>query len=169
LNANKLTTQLAHQAEAIGALVQGVPDEQARWKPGPDHWSILEVIHHLYDEEIEDFRAHLDHILYHADQPWPRIDPGGWVTQRRYNQQDPAAVLARFLAARQDSLAWLASLDEPDWNAAIAMPWGSLTAGDMLASWAAHDLLHLRQLVELHYAWTRQDVAPHGVEYAGDW
>jgi uncharacterized protein (DUF433 family) len=160
--------QLSHQAEAIRALVHGVPDAQARWKPSPDDWSILEVIHHLVDEEIEDFRRHLDHILYHADQPWPRIDPGGWVTQRRYNEQDPAAVLAKFLAEREKSLAWLATLGSAGWHAAIAMPWGSLTAGDMLASWAAHDLLHLRQLVELHYAWTQQALAPYSVEYAGE-
>ena len=169
MNLDHLTAQLARQAEAIRALVHGVSDEQARWKPDPDHWSILEVTHHLYDEEIEDFRAHLNHILYHADQPWPRIDPGGWVTQRRYNEQDPAAMLAKLLAERQKSLAWLRSLAAPDWAAAIAMPWGSLTAGDMLASWAAHDLLHLRQLVELHFAWTQRSVAPHSVEYAGDW
>jgi len=169
VNLDHLTTQLAYQAEAIRALVQGVSDDQARWKPSADDWSILEVIHHLYDEEVEDFRRHLDHILYHADQPWPRIDPGGWVTQRRYNQQDPAEMLAKFLAARQESLAWLRSLDAPDWHAAITMPWGALTAGDMLASWAAHDLLHLRQLVELHYAWTQRAVAPHSVEYAGEW
>jgi hypothetical protein len=169
MDLDHVITQLTRQAEAIRALVQGVPDDQARWKPSPDDWSTLEVVHHLCDEEIEDFRRHLDHILFHADQPWPRIDPGGWVTQRRYNQQDPAAVLAKFLAARQESLAWLAGLDAPDWNATVAMPWGSLTAGDMLASWAAHDLLHLRQLVELHYAWTRQAVAPYSVEYAGDW
>jgi hypothetical protein len=169
MDLDRITRQLAYQAEAICALVEGVLDAQARWKPGPDDWSILEVIHHLVDEEIEDFRAHLDHILHRADQPWPRIDPGGWVTQRRYNEQDPAAVLAKFLAARQESLAWLATLGAADWQAAIAMPWGSLTAGDMLASWAAHDLLHLRQLAELHYAWTRQAVAPFSVEYAGDW
>ncbi len=78
-------------------------------------------------------------------------------------------MLAKFLAARQESLAWLNNLESPDWDAAIAMPWGSLTAGDMLASWAAHDLLHVRQLVELRYAWTQQAAAPHSVEYAGDW
>lgn len=169
MDADRHAVELARHVEAIRALVHGVPDEQARWKPGPDDWSILEVIHHLYDEEIEDFRAHLDHILHHADQPWPRIDPGGWVKERRYNEQDPAAVLTRFLAARQESLAWLAGLEAPDWNAAFAMPWGSLTAGDMLASWVAHDLLHLRQLVELDYAWMQHTAAPFSVEYAGEW
>lgn len=169
MDLQSIITQLTRQAEAIRALVEDVPHKQARWKPSPDDWSILEVIHHLYDEEIEDFRRHLDHILYHADQPWPRINPGGWVTERRYNEQEPDALLAKFLAARQESLAWLATLGAADWHAAIAMPWGALTAGDMLASWAAHDLLHLRQLVELHFAWTRQAVAPYSVEYAGEW
>ena len=149
-------------------LVQGVPDEQARWKPSPNEWSILEVIHHLVDIEIEDFRANLDHILNHADQPLPSFDPQEWVTQRRYNQQNTAKVLEKFLAARQESLAWLHSLGSPDWNAAITEPWGSLSAGDILVSWAAHDLLHLRQLVELHYAWTKQAAAPHSPEYAGE-
>ena len=39
----------------------------------------------------------------------------------------------------------------------------------MLAAWVAHDLLHLRQLVELHYAWTAQQLQPYSVAYAGDW
>lgn len=169
MDLDRLTSQMAQQAEAIRALVQGVPDEQARWKPSPNDWSILEVIHHLVDIEIEDFRANLDHILHHADQPLPSFDPQEWVTQRRYNQQDTAKVLEKFLAARQESLAWLHSLGSPDWNAAITEPWGSLSAGDILVSWAAHDLLHLRQLVEVHYAWTKQAAAPHSPEYAGEW
>ena len=49
------------------------------------------------------------------------------------------------------------------------MPWGKLTAGDLLASWAAHDLLHLRQLNELRYAYLIQVAAPYSVRYAGDW
>jgi hypothetical protein len=80
-------------AQAIQALVQGISDELARWKPGPGDWSILEVINHLHDEEIEDFRAHLDLILNRGDEPWPRIDPEGWVVERRYNERDLAQSL----------------------------------------------------------------------------
>lgn len=161
--------QMTQQAAAIEALAGGVSAEQARWKPSPDDWSILEVINHLADEEVEDFRTHLDHILYHRDDPWSLIDPQGWVTQRRYNERDLGASLARFLAARRESLSWLAALPSPDWEAAVQAPWGALHAGDMLASWAAHDLLHLRQLVELRYADTLRQVAPYSVRYAGDW
>jgi len=38
-----------------------------------------------------------------------------------------------------------------------------------MAAWVAHDLLHLRQLVELHYAWTVAKAAPYSLQYAGEW
>jgi hypothetical protein len=160
---------MAGNAQAIQALVQGVSDEQARWRPGPDYWSMLEVINHLYDEEIEDFRAHLDLILHHRGEPWPRIDPQGWVVARGYNERDPAQSLQAFLHARQASLTWLEALSSPDWQAVYRAPFGEITAGDMLASWVAHDLLHMRQLVELHWAQTARIVQPHSVAYAGAW
>jgi hypothetical protein len=46
---------------------------------------------------------------------------------------------------------------------------GPISAGDLAASWAAHDLLHIRQLVELRRARLLALTAPHRTEYAGDW
>ena len=164
-----LVSQMGKHAEVIQALVQDVSHEQARWKPIADDWSMLEVVNHLYDEEREDFRAHLDLILHRPDEPWPRIDPRGWVTARRYNERDPAQSLGDFLRAREESLAWLHGLSTPNWQATYEAPFGEITAGDMMAAWAAHDLLHLRQLVELEWAYTVQLVQPYRVMYAGDW
>lgn len=69
--------QMANQAGIIHSLTLGISDVQARWKPDPQSWSILEVINHLYDEECADFRVCLDIILHHPDQPWPPINPQG--------------------------------------------------------------------------------------------
>ena len=164
-----IVTQLTRQAEAIYALASLTGDEQARWRPTPGDWSLLEVIHHLLDEEVEDFRTHFDHILFHASDPWPRIDTQSWVTARRYNERSLQDVLARFIDERHASLRWLTSLEAADLDAAVPAPWGALRAGDLLAAWAAHDLLHLRQLVELHFAWTGRASAPYLLDYAGDW
>lgn len=162
--------QLATQAERIRQLCAGVEDEQARWRPEADAWSMLEVVNHLADEERADFRVRLDCILYRPDEPWPPIDPGAWVLERDYNGRDLPESLARFSEAREESLAWLRSLGNPDLDARAAAPWGgALCGGDMLAAWVAHDLLHMRQLVELHYAWTRRQLRPWSVAYAGDW
>jgi len=161
--------QLEAHSQAIRALVVGLTVEQARWKPDPETWSVLEALNHLVDEEIYDFRAHLDHILHTPDQTWPEIDPVGWVSQRHYNEQDLHDTLDRFDSEREKSLTWLAKLSAPDWDAAVTQPWGNLSAGDMLASWLAHDLLHVRQLVELRYLITQKACQPYMIEYAGKW
>jgi hypothetical protein len=169
MNSDQLFAQMAASAERIRSLATAVSEEQARWKPDPDSWSILEVINHMYDEERKDFRVRLDIILHHPDQPWPPIDPGGWVTERKYNQRDLSQSVANFQQERETSLAWLKGLSEPNWGVAVAAPFGEVRAGDMFAAWVAHDLLHTRQLVELHWLYTLRAVQPFRVEYAGEW
>jgi hypothetical protein len=169
MDLDQLISQMTHNAQRIRALAEGVSDHQARWKPDPASWSVLEVVNHLLDEEREDFRAHLDLALHRPDETWTSIDPAGWVTQRRYNERDPRESLESFLTARQESLAWLRGLASPNWEATYEAPFGHITAGDIFASWVAHDLLHMRQLVELHWASTTLLVAPYKVNYAGSW
>jgi hypothetical protein len=156
-------------AERIKAMAMGVSPEQARWKPDPSSWSILEVINHLYDEEREDFRVRLDYILHHPDQEWPPIDPEGWVVERRYNERELESSLEGFLEERRASLEWLQSLGSVDWDTELISDFGSMTAGDMFASWVTHDQLHLRQLVELHRDYTKIQARPYQIEYAGPW
>jgi hypothetical protein len=169
MDQQQAAARLDASAAIVAALIRDVADEQARWKPTPDDWSILEVANHLYDEEREDFRARLDLTLHHPGRPLPPIDPQGWVTARDYNGRDLAESLARFLDERQRSVAWLRSLADPDWSRLAANQQWPLRAGDLLAAWVAHDLLHLRQLVELHYRWIARETTPYQVDYAGPW
>lgn len=162
--------QLAAQQPAILALAEGLGAEDLRWRPAPGQWSMLEVLCHLLDEEREDFRQRLDLALHQPGAPWPPIDPQGWVLARAYQERDPAATMAGWRTERQRSLAWLRSLGAPDLGAVARHPGGfELRAGDLLAAWVAHDLLHLRQLVELRYGLAQQHAAAFSVEYAGDW
>lgn len=169
MNLDHFITQMATNAETIRQLTVGVSDEQARWKPDSESWSVLEVINHLVDEERLDFRVRLDHILHKPGVEPPDIHPERWVTERGYNERQLTPSLDAFLQARADSLAWLRGLGAPDWEAAFTAPWGTIRAGDMFAAWVAHDVLHMRQLVELHYAWTTRQVQPYSVRYAGEW
>jgi hypothetical protein len=162
-------SQLVQGAETIRSLVAGVSAAEARVRPAPDAWSLLEVVCHLHDEEREDFRPRLDVVLHRPDEAWVRIDPAGWVTARRYNERDLDETLKGFLAERARSLEWLAGLTAPDWSREYRAPFGPITAGDLLASWAAHDLLHTRQLVELRRARLLAETTGHSTQYAGDW
>ena len=164
-----LYQHLAHGAEVIHALVMGVTQDEACIRPEPGAWSILEVMCHLLDEEREDFRQRLDIILHRPADKWPPISPGGWVTERRYNERSLSETLGSFLAEREKSVSWLQSLQAPDWEAEYTAPFGTIKAGDMLAAWTAHDILHTRQLVELRYSRILSLAEPYGVRYAGDW
>jgi hypothetical protein len=162
--------QLTIHGTSISGLCAAVSQAHGRRKPDPGSWSILEVINHLYDEEREDFRQRLDLTLHRPETEWPSIDPEGWVTSRDYQQRDLQQSIANFAAERQRSIEWLQSLHQPDWSRARTHPSGFvLRAGDLLSAWVAHDILHLRQLVELHYHLATVEAAPYAVEYAGDW
>lgn len=163
-------TQLRAGGAALAALFAGWTDDEARWRPDPESWSLLEVACHLLDEEREDFRRRLDLTLHAPETEWPPIDPAGWVATRDYNSRNLATVTAEFQAERQASLTWLEGLGAPDLEQFRVHPQGfTLRAGDLLAAWVAHDSLHLRQLNELRYALIARRTAPYSVEYAGEW
>jgi len=169
MNLKKCILQLDNQLKAILALVNDLTIDQARWKPSPEDWSILEVLNHLVDEEQLDFRRHLHHILFTPNNPWPEIAPQDWAVDKKYNQQALPQILINFKSEREKSIEWLKSLTDPNWNKSVKLSWGKISAGDMIASWLAHDLLHLRQLIELRYHLTQSGSAPFNLDYAGKW
>ena len=164
-----LYTELVNSTEMIRALLVGVGPEAAQIKPSRGSWSILEVVCHLYDEEREDFREHLDFILHRQHEEWHSIAPTAWVKLRKYNQQNFKTMQKNFFNEREKSLAWLKGLKNADWNKAYTSKFGSKKAGEMFASWVAHDNLHVRQLVELRRAYIERITQPYDIQYAGDW
>ena len=78
-------------------------------------------------------------------------------------------MINRYLELRNDSLDWLDSLRYPDWEKTFDAPFGEISAGDMFASWVTHDLLHLRQLIELQRSYLEEKSKPYDLDYAGEW
>jgi hypothetical protein len=159
---------LQNNALVIQQLLVGVSEDLARWKPEVDEWCMLEVINHLYDEELLNFPAHLKEVL--EGKYWTPIDPAAWVKEHGYAQKEWAISVQAFLSARETSVQWLENnYDSWDLEKRIDTPFGSLSAGDIFHSWLAHDFLHLRQLIQLHYQYAAVQAAPYQVRYAGEW
>ena len=173
LDSARLRDRLARFPAALRALVAVADARDARWKPAPAHWSILEVCCHLLDEEREDFRPRIESTLADPASPWPRLELEGIAERRRYNEQDLEATLAAFTDARAANIAWLdtaLAARDADFGKAYQHPrFGALHAGMLLASWAAHDALHLRQLSRRLHDLAARDAGPYGVQYAGEW
>lgn len=166
---NTLYQELVNSTGMIKALMAGITQDEAQIKPNPDSWSILEVVCHLYEEEREDFREHLDFILHRQNEEWHRIDPEGWVIERKYNLQNFVEMQEKFLVERKQSLEWLRGLPNPNWETTYTSQYGSVSAGEMFACWIAHDNLHIRQLVELRRSRIERITKPYDIQYAGDW
>jgi hypothetical protein len=161
--------ELTNSTEMIRALLVRITQEEAQIKPDPESWSILEVVCHLYDEEREDFREHLDFILHRQKEEWHAIDPQSWVRERNYNQQNLDEMKDKFFAERSKSIEWLETLSNVDWETIYTSQYGSVSAGEMLSCWIAHDNLHIRQLVELRRYRIKNITVPYSLEYAGEW
>lgn len=164
-----LYQELVHSTEMIRALLAGIGEDEAKIRPSRGSWSILEVVCHLYDEEREDFREHLDFILHRRHEEWHPIAPTAWVKLRKYNQQNFKSMKRKFFKEREKSLAWLKTLKHVDWNTTYKSKWGTMRAGDIFASWVAHDNLHIRQLVELRRTHIERITKPFKIKYAGEW
>ena len=164
-----LYQELTNSTEMIRALLAGITQEEAMIKPKPEAWSILEVTCHLYDEEREDFREHLDFILHRQNEEYHVIDPQGWVNGRKYNEQNFVEMKEKFFAERKRSLEWLSRLPDTNWDTTYTSEYGIVSAGEMFSCWVAHDNLHIRQVVELRRAYIERITKPYTIEYAGDW
>ncbi len=166
----RLIQSLERFCDVLPAIVAGLDAEDARRRGPGGAWSVLEVVTHLADEEVEDFQTRLNLTLRGSTEPWPPIDPEGWALERRYNDGDLDETVARFTEARAASVGWLRGLDNPDWQRAYDHPQaGAIRAGDLLVSWVAHDALHLRQIAKRLYQMILRDGAGYGAEYAGRW
>ena len=63
--------ELNRNKNVFKALLQGIPQEMQGWKPAREKWSLLEIVCHLFDEEREDFRVRLSHVMDMPDEPLP--------------------------------------------------------------------------------------------------
>ena len=162
--------QLKLNCNVFRALFTDVTEVESRWRPAPDKWCLLEIVCHLYDEECEDFRARVKHVLETPGQPMQPIDPAGWVEKRRYMELDFKEMTGRWAEARLESVSWLEGLRNPRWENAYLHPkLGPMSAELFLSNWLAHDYLHIRQITRLKYAYLKEKMTGKDLGYAGIW
>lgn len=165
----RLIDSLERFQHVLPALVKGLDDETVRWRPASGNWSIVEIVCHLADEEVEDFRTRVQMTLEDPTREWPSIDPEGVALSRDYANANLDEVLERFLVERTNSVQWLRQLKDPDWELANVHPkFGPIRAGEVMAAWVAHDQLHTRQIAKRLFEVCQRDASPFGVAYAGD-
>jgi hypothetical protein len=168
-DATDITLELEKNIDLFTRLLSDTTAQVTYFKPTPEKWNLLEVACHLLDEEREDFRPRLQHILDQNTGEMPPINPPLWVTERNYAAQHLPDVLSVWCTERQRSVQWLRSLGEVDWQLFYTHPkLGRMTAKLFLSNWLAHDYLHVRQIIGLKFAYLQQQTG-EDLSYAGSW
>lgn len=135
----------------LDAWLRALPDAWTLADEGPDTWSPYEVVGHLIHGERTDWMPRLRIILEHgAAQPFVPFDR---FAQREASQGKALEeLLGTFATLRAGNLAALRALDlsPDDYERRGTHPeLGTVTLGQLLATWTVHDLGHLAQIARV--------------------
>lgn len=169
MNADFVINELNRNKLVFINLFENLDRNLIIWKQSNDKWSLLEIICHLYDEEKEDFRARLLSTLANPNKEFTPIDPVGWITSRKYSEENFEFKLNQFITERENSIKILKNLNQPNWDNYYKHPkFGNLSAKMFLANWVAHDYLHIRQIIKLKFDYL-SITTNEKLNYAGEW
>ena len=135
----KALRETAHELES---QLWGLDEDELRWRPGEDGWSLKEIAAHLRDCE-EHFVEVLE-LISTRDEPRLRaFDADALVLERDYREADLADALTGFemLRHRSVSLLW-----QEEWDRTGLHPYlGPVTIAELARKQSEHDLEHLWQ------------------------
>jgi len=132
----------------LRGLMSELSDDDARWKPAPDRFSVAEVLAHVSHSEGHCYRARLDRFM--AEER-PEFEPDdAQFHLDLYRNADPEEAFDHFEDQRITIVELLRTLpdeagDRIAWHRVV----GEITLNNMLHEWALHDLGHIRQVAEI--------------------
>jgi hypothetical protein len=122
-------------------LVGTLPVDLLSRPPALEQWSALNCLQHLVDAERLVFPVRFQAFL--AGQNFNDFDPN---QQHGSDSQTPEELAAAFTRYRQESLVQLKKVKDEDLKRTVQHPrFGTVTLGEMLHTWAGHDLMHTVQ------------------------
>jgi DinB superfamily len=132
----------------LRGLISEISEDDARWKPAPDRFSIAEVLAHLSHSEGHCYRARVDRFLA---EEMPEFEPDdAQMHLDLYRNADPEEEFGHFEDQRETNVELLRGLPAAAGNRkARHREAGEITLSQMLHEWALHDLGHIRQVAEL--------------------
>jgi uncharacterized damage-inducible protein DinB len=140
---------LQNQRTDIRELLKDTDDEKASARPGPEEWSIKEVVAHLSDSErLFSFRA-----LWFArgeEAPMPGMEPNPWVAITDSNARTLEDLLTEFDYVRSATIALFANLDDAAWQRRGTASGNPVSVRALAWIIAGHELHHNMSLREVY-------------------
>ncbi len=148
---NEVVAILSRSPGALSALLTGLPEALLTTRMAEDAFSPLDVLGHLIHGEKTDWVPRINLILASGDsrafEPFDRVGFKAAIAGRSAGE-----LLAEFETLRRSNLAYIQGLSLT--SSHLALParhpaLGPVTLGQLLATWAVHDLNHIGQVARV--------------------
>jgi hypothetical protein len=149
----------------LRALLEGLPDTWLGATEGENTWSPYDVIGHLIHGELTDWIPRARHILAGKSEPFPTFDRTAQFRESR--GKELKELLATFAELRRRNLATLQEMNltpEDLSREGLHPELGTVTLGQLLATWVVHDLDHVAQIARTMAKVYTDDTGPW-IEY----
>ncbi len=142
------TAILERTPASLSALLTGLPDRLLTADEGEGTWSPLDVLGHLVHTERVNWLPRARHILAGSGRPFAPLDRTA--TGAGDEADGIEGRLETFADLRRRNLASLAAMRLTDAELRLKglhPELGEVTLGQLIATWAVHDLTHIAQVV----------------------
>ena len=130
----------------LDKLLANASSDQLNKRPGPNKWSIGEILAHLADDEIATAWRYRQ-MVEHNGIELAGFDQDLWARLGDYGSRKPEDSLALFQLLRGSNLQFLSKLSAEQWEC-----WGThaergrITVRDLAAHMAGHEANHIEQI-----------------------
>lgn len=149
-NLPEIVAVLARTPDTVRALLEDLPEAWLDTREGEGTFSPRDVVGHLIHGELTDWIPRARRILEHGEsRAFEPFDRHGYQPPQGASISD---LLGEFAALRARSLASLREFNlTPDQLALKGThpAFGPVTLGQLLATWAVHDLNHIDQIARV--------------------
>ncbi len=147
----EITDVLSRTPAVLTALLAGMGSDLLTHRVAPDSFSPMDVLGHLIHGEKTDWVPRIKLILATGDTvPFMAFDRRGFEEAIRGRSAED--LLVELTALRQANLEYVAGLRLASGQLSLAgrhPELGRVTLGQLLATWAAHDLNHVDQVARV--------------------
>jgi len=162
LHLEYITAVLARTPASLDALLRGLPEFWTHRNEGGETWTAFDIVGHLIFADRTDWMPRLRRILNDGEAvPFDPFDRFGQI--RESQGKTLAQLLTEFAKVRHECLMELQALNlqAQDLDRRGKHPaLGALSASELLAMWAVHDLNHIHQLSRVMAYQYQNEVGP---------
>jgi uncharacterized damage-inducible protein DinB len=149
LSTDDVRSSLLQTPRVIEGLIAGAPRDALGWREQRGAWTVIEVLAHLADGEITDWLPRVEKTLAGGGRFAPFDREGGFARYRGWSAEALVGEFGQLRRANVERLDRL-QLSAPQLKLTGEHPeLGTVTLGQLLATWAAHDMAHVSQIARI--------------------